>query len=265
MGARARSSSLAAVAAAALLAACGGTSAEQPRPAAAEPASVEVARATAPARTCRPGGERRLGDRGVAYAAEAPRGAVAFRSPGGARVRAFGPRNVNGYPTVFGVLGEVLGDECEATWYRVQLPIRPNGASGYVRAADVVLHRVRTRIEVDVSERRIVFLRDGRRVLAATAAVGSAATPTPLGRYYVNQRLRPADPDGPFGPAAIGISAFSPVLTGWAQGGPIAIHGTNDPGSVGRPVSNGCLRLPNDTLERLFGAVPAGTPVVIRA
>jgi lipoprotein-anchoring transpeptidase ErfK/SrfK len=80
----------------------------------------------------------------------------------------------------------------------------------------------------------------------------------------VNQRLIPSDPGGPFGPGAVGISAFSPVLTGWTQGGPIAIHGTNEPWSIGRAVSNGCIRLPNATLRKLFAQTPSGTPVLIR-
>ena len=89
-------------------------------------------------------------------------------------------------------------------------------------------------------------------------------TPTPTGRFYVNQRLVPTDPGGPFGPGAIGISAFSNVLTGWAQGGPVAIHGTNEPWSIGHAVSNGCIRLPNATLEKVFRVADAGTPVIIR-
>jgi lipoprotein-anchoring transpeptidase ErfK/SrfK len=101
-------------------------------------------------------------------------------------------------------------------------------------------------------------------VLSSPAAVGSPATPTPLGRYYVNQRLIPGDPRGPFGPGAVGISAFSPVLTGWTQGGPIAIHGTNEPWSIGRAVSNGCIRVPNAVLRKLFAQTPSGTPVLIR-
>jgi lipoprotein-anchoring transpeptidase ErfK/SrfK len=80
----------------------------------------------------------------------------------------------------------------------------------------------------------------------------------------VNQRLIPSERGGPFGPGAVGISAFSPVLTGWAQGGPIAIHGTNEPWSIGRAVTNGCIRLPNAVLVRLFRQTPAGTPVLIR-
>ena len=123
---------------------------------------------------------------------------------------------------------------------------------------------MRTRITVDLSERRVRLYRRGRLVLSSRAAVGSSATPTPLGRYYVNQRLVPRDASGPFGPGAVGISAFSPVLTGWAQGGPIAIHGTNEPWSIGHAVSNGCIRLPNAMLRRVFNAALAGTPVLIR-
>jgi lipoprotein-anchoring transpeptidase ErfK/SrfK len=122
---------------------------------------------------------------------------------------------------------------------------------------------VPTRIEVDISERRITLFRRGKPVLHATAAVGAPATPTPTGRYYVNQRLVTSDPSGPYGPGAIGISAYSNVLTGWTQGGPIAIHGTNNPASIGQPVSNGCLRLPNAVLRRMFAATLTGTPVVI--
>ena len=163
------------------------------------------------------------------------------------------------------MLGVVKGRDCRPAWYRVQLPMRPNGSVAWIRASAVWIGRVRTRIEIDVSQRRLTFFRNGRAVLTATTAVGAPATPTPTGRFYVNQRLIPADPQGPFGPGAIGISAFSNVLTGWTQGGPVAIHGTNEPWSIGRSVSNGCIRLPNQVLRRLFRAVPAGTPVVIHA
>jgi lipoprotein-anchoring transpeptidase ErfK/SrfK len=124
---------------------------------------------------------------------------------------------------------------------------------------------VRTRILVDLSERRVTLYRDGRELLSTRAAIGSPATPTPTGTYYVNQRLIPSDPTGPFGPGAIGISAFSEVLTGWAQGGPIAIHGTNRPDLIGQAVSNGCIRVRNDVLRRLFAVSVSGTPVLVRA
>jgi lipoprotein-anchoring transpeptidase ErfK/SrfK len=158
-----------------------------------------------------------------------------------------------------------VGPDCAPRWYRVQLPMKPNGITGWVRAADVELHPVRTRIVVDLAERRVTLFRDGRRLIEAPAAIGSHATPTPVGDFYVNQRLVPTDPTGPFGPGAIGISAFSEVLTGWAQGGPVALHGTNRPDLIGQAVSNGCLRLRNDVLERMFELALPGTPVVVRA
>jgi lipoprotein-anchoring transpeptidase ErfK/SrfK len=203
---------------------------------------------------------RTLGTARVAYGAVVRRTAVAYRAPRKRPFASFGRLNVNRVPTVFGALGASCGG-----WLHVQLPLRPNGTTGWVRARDVSVFRVSTRIVVDVSARRLVLLRGGRAVLRTRVAVGASGTPTPLGRYYVNQRLIPATPGGPFGPAAIGVSAFSDVLTGWAQGGPIGIHGTNEPWSIGRAMSNGCIRVRNPVMRRLFAWTPAGTPVVIRA
>ena len=116
---------------------------------------------------------------------------------------------------------------------------------------------------VDLSSRRLRLYRNGRLLIESTVAVGAPATPTPTGRYYVNQRLVPANPNGAYGPAALGISAFSPVLTSWAEGGPIGIHGTNEPWSIGRSASHGCVRLPNDADRRVFAQTPIGAPVII--
>jgi hypothetical protein len=243
------------------VAGCGG--AKKAERDAALPPRADVKAVTV--QRCAAGSDQRLGSARQAYAAVVLRHAVAYRSPGGPQLRAFDRLNVNGVPTVFGILGARINRGCAPQWYRVQLPIRPNGAAGWVRARDVWVGKVDTRIAVDLSERRLTLFRDGRRVLTATVAVGTSATPTPTGRFYVNQRLIPAETGGPFGPGAIGISAFSDVLTGWAQGGPIAIHGTNQPWSIGKAASNGCIRVRNDVLKRIFDTAYAGTPVVIRA
>jgi lipoprotein-anchoring transpeptidase ErfK/SrfK len=213
--------------------------------------------------SCAAGSVVPVGSARVAYAAAAPKGAVAYAGPGGAVIARFGSTNVNDYPTVFEALAKRVDANCKPTWYRVQLPIKPNGITGWVRARDVTLSAVRTRILVSVSKRTLTLYRAGKVVLRATVAVGASATPTPTGRYYVNQVLVPDDTNGPYGPAALGVSAYSNVLTGWAQGGPIAIHGTNEPWSIGRAVSNGCIRLPNETLTRVFRLADAGTPVII--
>jgi lipoprotein-anchoring transpeptidase ErfK/SrfK len=225
----------------------------------------DVAGAKKVVRSCVAGSIRPVGTAQRSYAAVVQERAQAFRKPGSARFASFGPRNVNGVPTVFAVLAKRVDRACTARWYRVRLPLKPNGSTGWVRASDVALAPVTTRIEVDLSERRVTLFDRGRRVLSATAAIGSPQTPTPTGRYYVNQRLVPADTSGPFGPGAIGISAFSEVLTGWTQGGPIAIHGTNRPDLLGQAVSTGCIRVRNDLLRRLFNRTRAGTPVSVRA
>jgi lipoprotein-anchoring transpeptidase ErfK/SrfK len=240
--------------AALVVAGCGGTKRTPQQSSAPRP----------PVQRCAAGTRSLAGSATVAWAANVQRPTTAFRAPGGAAIERFGIVNVNKAAMVFGVLGERVDVRCRVTWLHVSLPIRPNGATGWVRAANVLRTRVHARITVDLSERRVRLYRDGRLVLTAPAAIGSSATPTPIGRYYVNQRLIPDDPNGPYGPGAVGISAFSPVLTGWTQGGPIAIHGTNEPWSIGRSVSNGCIRIPNALLRKLFPLAVEGTPVLIR-
>jgi lipoprotein-anchoring transpeptidase ErfK/SrfK len=206
----------------------------------------------------------RAGGANVTVAAFVRSRARAFRRPGGRTFASFGRLNQNGYPTVFRVLQVIKARDCAPRWYRVQLPMKPNGVTGYVRASAVDTDRIHTRVVVDVSSRKLTFFRRGKTVLRTAVAVGSDATPTPTGNYYVNQRLIPEDTSGPFGPGAIGISAFSNVLTGWTQGGPVAIHGTNQPWLIGQAVSNGCIRVRNPALRKLFRDIPAGTPVLIR-
>jgi hypothetical protein len=236
-----------------LLAGCGATT--QPASSAQRPPSVGA--------HCR-SGLTAVGGGRVAVAAFVRGSTRAYRRPAVRAFAHFDRLNQNGFPTVFRVLAAVRKSDCRPRWYRVQLPLKPNGVTGYVRARAVQVERVRTRLIVDISARRLTFFRNGKRVLRTPVAVGSSATPTPTGHYYVNQRLIPTDTSGPFGPGAIGVSAFSNVLTGWAQGGPIAIHGTNEPWSIGHAVSNGCIRVHNSVQKRLFAAVPAGTPVLIR-
>jgi lipoprotein-anchoring transpeptidase ErfK/SrfK len=217
-----------------------------------------------PARTCTAGTFHRLGSAKAAFAAVVRSHATVSTRAGGRRLATFGRLNQNGAPTVFSARGMRVDRHCRPSVYLVQVPRRPNGVTGWVPAGQVGIVRLATRIVVDLSQKRVTLYRSGRRVLSATAAIGSATTPTPTGSFYVNQRLIPTDPSGPFGPGAVGISAFSNVLTGWTQGGPIAIHGTNEPWSIGKAVSNGCIRLPNPILRRVFAQALSGTPVLIR-
>jgi L,D-transpeptidase catalytic domain len=216
-----------------------------------------------PERTCKTGAFHRLGSARLAFAAVVRSHAVVSSRPGGRAFASFDRLNVNRVPTVFSIRGVRVDRHCRPGSYLVQIPKRPNGVTGWVAARQVSVEHVRTRIVVDLSQKRVTLYRNGEQVLSTKAAIGSAATPTPTGSFYVNQRLIPTDPNGPFGPGAVGISAFSNVLTGWTQGGPIAIHGTNAPWSIGQAVSNGCIRVPNATLRHMFAQAWSGTPVLI--
>ena len=210
-------------------------------------------------------GEQAIGGAGLAYAAYAEGRVQARTSARGQVVQGFGRRNRNGARTVFGVASVVLDRMCRPVGYKVQLPIRPNGATGFVSLHSVELRAVRTRVDVDLTAHRLTLFRDGERVLTTEIGIGAEYTPTPTGSYYVNQLLRADNPGGAYGPAAIGISAYSPTLRDWRQGGPIAIHGTNAPSSVGRSVSHGCIRVQNAVLLRLYRIVRPGSPVVVHA
>lgn len=217
---------------------------------------------------CRPG-VRRVGSASISYAAVGRRSLIAYASPSHARtVARFGRRDVNGYPIVFAVLAERTGRACRASWYRVRLPTAPtiaNGSTGWVDAQAIRLYRVDSRVVVDLGSRRLRVYRAGRRVLDVPVAVGTPQTPTPTGTFFVDERFLLDSPDGPFGVAALGISARSNVLSDWVQGGPVALHGTDEPQLIGTAASHGCVRLQNAAMRRLFALAPAGTPVLIRS
>ena len=105
--------------------------------------------------------------------------------------------------------------------------------------------------------------RRGRDIDTFAVAVGRPGLETPTGFYFINQKLRPPSPGGPYGVLALGISAFQPKLPDWPQGGPVAIHGTNEDRLIGKAVSHGCVRMHDKDVLEVSRLVPAGSPVVI--
>jgi lipoprotein-anchoring transpeptidase ErfK/SrfK len=207
-----------------------------------------------------------VGSPRVAYAALVTNGAVVREAPQGRSpvVGRLGRLNEHGFREVLGVIGVHTSVRCRPDWYHVRLSVLPNGTTGWVRASEVHAYGVRSRIAVDLSQRRLRLYRSGRLALEAPVAIGASATPTPVGRYFVNERYVLPDASGPFGPSALGISAHSAALQHvWVDNGPIGIHGTNEPWSIGRASSHGCIRVANDAMRRLFRLAPAGTPVTV--
>ena len=152
-------------------------------------------------------------------------------------------------------------------WVKVQLPIRPNGQEGWIRTADYILSETRIRAEVNLAETTVKVF-DGEELIAeSSAAIGTPQTPTPLGTFFV-AAIRENPPEESFlGTHAVVLSAYSEVLTTFSGGLPvIAVHGSNNPDRVlGRAISNGCVRVPNDVIAFLAKYMTLGAPVTISA
>jgi hypothetical protein len=148
-------------------------------------------------------------------------------------------------------------------WLHVLLPERPNGSTGWLRAARVDTSIVRDRIVVRLRTHTLTRYHEGRRIARYRVAVGSPSTPTTPGRFFVWALVGYADRQGPYGNFAVGLSGFSEVITDWPGGGRMAIHGTSDPSVAGEDVSNGCIRVFNPLMAKLID-MPMGASVIIR-
>jgi lipoprotein-anchoring transpeptidase ErfK/SrfK len=150
------------------------------------------------------------------------------------------------------------------TWYRISVPGRPNGRTGWVRAGALELHPVEKRLIIYRGARRFQFWDGARLVRSGKVAVGKPGAETPLGLFYVTDKFNPSiDPDWSIlGSFAFETSAYS-KLTDWPGGGIVGVHGTPWPSLLGQAVSHGCVRMDNRDVEFLRDRVPLGTPVKI--
>jgi len=154
----------------------------------------------------------------------------------------------------------------QGAWLQVQVNIRPNGTTAWVRQSDVALRRVPNRIIVELGARRLTVLH-GNDVLAQhPVAIGAPSGPTPTGEFYIDATVHIANANGPYGVGQLSVSGFSDVYSSFGGGiGQIAMHGTNNPSAIGGTVSHGCIRLLNAAWTQVASLAPNGTPVSIRA
>lgn len=154
-----------------------------------------------------------------------------------------------------------------------------------VRYRDPPVHDRSRYIVISLSEFRLYLMEEGRVLWSAVVGTGTGtrlegagqkwdfATPRGLFRvqgkeknpvWYVPdwawiERGKPIPPpDAPerYEPGMLGTTAL------YLEEG-IAIHGTNFPELLGRPVSHGCIRMTNEAVRRLYHEVEVGTPVLI--
>jgi hypothetical protein len=148
-------------------------------------------------------------------------------------------------------------------WYRITVPGRPNGRTGWVEANRVSIHRIPWQVVVFRGSRMFQLWKGTQLVYEREVAVGAPGMETPLGLYYVTVRFRPVTE--PFlGAFAFETSAYS-KLSDWPGGGVVGIHGWNDPSVLGRAVSHGCIRISNESAVFLRDRIPVGTPIRIVA
>jgi lipoprotein-anchoring transpeptidase ErfK/SrfK len=232
----------------------------------AEPATAAAAEPVVAAPACKPGDKRATTDR-TATILFVTKATVARKTPkaSSAVVVRLQPKSVYGTRQALLAVGKRVGADCQPTWYRVRLPAKPNGITGWVRARGLVSEKTGTRIQIDLSSRHLDLYRLGQRVLRVPVAIGHIETPTPTGSFYVDVRYNLTDKSGPYGPGLLGVAAYSEAEQGWAAGNPIAIHGTNAPSLIGTRASNGCIRVHNEDIVRIMKLAPTGTPVEIRA
>jgi lipoprotein-anchoring transpeptidase ErfK/SrfK len=148
-------------------------------------------------------------------------------------------------------------------WGRVELPYTWPRREGWIRVTGLARDLTRLRVEVDLSAHVVTVRRFGTVLFRAPGATGAPSSPTPVGEYFVTDRV-PFSAGSALGSFAFGISGIQPRLpAGWSGGDQLAIHGTNDPSSIGRSVSAGCVRVSESTLARLRPLLRYGTPVIV--
>ncbi|WP_138207132.1 L,D-transpeptidase [Haloimpatiens lingqiaonensis] len=113
-----------------------------------------------------------------------------------------------------------------------------------------MLYRLQYSILINTKNRKLTLYKYKKIYKIYPVAIGKPSTPTPKGNFTIINKA--FNPGGPFGARWLGLSIPK-----------YGIHGTNNPSSIGKAVSNGCIRLYNFNIIELYNLVPIGTPVKI--
>jgi lipoprotein-anchoring transpeptidase ErfK/SrfK len=174
-------------------------------------------------------------------------------------------RPITGERTTLPVVGHARGSD-GISWLKVMLPGRPNGSSGWIAQQGTRPLVTGWRLVVSLAARRVTVYRHGRVLRRFRAVVGKPSTPTPTGRFFVEETLQMAagDPGGPF---ALALSARSDALQEFDGGpGQIALHGRDNlGGTLGAAESHGCVRLATQSIDWLAQRIGPGVPVTINS
>lgn len=155
------------------------------------------------------------------------------------------------------------GKQGKTEWYKITVPGRPNGRTGWVQAPHVAVKPMPWQVVVHRGSRMVQVWKSNELLYTDKIAIGAPGTETPTGLYYVTVRFKPVQV--PFlGSFAFETSAYS-KLSDWPGGGVVGLHGTTAPHLLGLAVSKGCVRMSNETANFMRDRIPLGTPIRILA
>jgi len=116
-------------------------------------------------------------------------------------------------------------------------------------------------IVVSLEDRKLALVEDGQVKKIYSVAVGKSSTPSPIGTFTIERRV--ANPTYHHGGKTVLPGPGNPVGTRW-MGLSIhgyGIHGTNEPKSIGKAASHGCIRMARTDLEEFYESVEVGDSV----
>ena len=116
-------------------------------------------------------------------------------------------------------------------------------------------------IVVSLEDRKLALVENGEVKKVYSVAVGKPSTPSPTGTFTIERRVM--NPTYHHGDKTVAPGPRNPVGTRWmglSKAG-YGIHGTNEPKSIGKAASHGCIRMAKADLEEFYGMVQVGDPV----
>jgi lipoprotein-anchoring transpeptidase ErfK/SrfK len=116
-------------------------------------------------------------------------------------------------------------------------------------------------IVVSLEDRKLALVEGGQVKKVYTVAVGKPSTPSPVGTFTIERRV--VNPTYHHNGKTVLPGPGNPVGTRWmglSKHG-YGIHGTNEPNSIGKAASHGCIRMAKTDLEEFYELVAAGDTV----
>src|SRR5215469_16092545 len=121
--------------------------------------------------------------------------------------------------------------------------------------------QVKRTIVVSLEDRKLALVEDGQVKKIYTVAIGKPSSPSPVGTFTIARRVK--NPVYMHEGVTVQPGPANPVGTRWMglniKG--YGIHGTNQPNSIGKAASHGCIRMAKSDLEEMYEMVRVGDEV----